>query len=172
MAEKIRIDTRALSVEDAAAFQKIRLEGILDSPTAFGSSNEEEVQFSLARVEERLAPSVEKAVFGAFVEDKLVGVTGIRRESQLKLRHKASIWGVYVKPDYRGYRIGRGLLEAAIDCAKSIEGVRQTTLTVTSLNVSALALYLSLGFVEFGQEPDALSIDGEYYDEKYLSLML
>ena len=172
MSEKARIEIRVLSGSDAAAFQRIRLEGLLESPTAFGSSHEEEVEFSLAKVEERLAPADGRAVFGAFDGETLVGVTGIRREHQLKLRHKTYIWGVYVTSPYRGKQVGRRLLEAAIECARSMEGVRQATLTVTVLNEFALSLYLSLGFVEFGLEPNALSIEGEYYDEKYLALML
>ena len=171
MAKNKRIEIRPLLVADAAAFQKIRVEGLLESPTAFGSSYEEEVQYALSTVEERLEPDNGRAVFGAFDGAALVVVTGIRREKHLKLMHKTTIWGVYVTTAYRGIRVGRRLIESALECARSMKEVWQTTLTVTAANASALTLYLSLGFVEYGHEPDSVANHGEYYDEKHLILM-
>ena len=48
--------------------------------------------------------------------------------------------------------IGRALIAACIDCAKKA-GYSQLELEVVSENSHAIALYKSMGFVEFGRNP-------------------
>ena len=55
----------------------------------------------------------EGAVFGAF-DSALVGVVGVRRQTRQKERHKAQIWGMYLREEHRGRGLGRRLMEAAI----------------------------------------------------------
>ena len=57
---------RRLTPADAAAFQELRLAALQESPTAFGSSYEEEREFSQAFIEERLAAKPDRGTFGAF----------------------------------------------------------------------------------------------------------
>ena len=51
-----------------------------------------------------------------------------------------------------GLGIGRALTEACIECAKKA-GYAQLELEVVAENKSALALYKSVGFVEYGRNP-------------------
>ena len=53
---------------------------------------------------------------------------------------------------YWGLGIGRALTEACIECAKKA-GYDQLELEVVAENKSALALYESVGFVEYGINP-------------------
>lgn len=48
--------------------------------------------------------------------------------------------------------IGRALMEACLECAKQM-GYVQAELEVVADNASAIGLYRSLGFVEFGRNP-------------------
>ncbi|WP_395683526.1 GNAT family N-acetyltransferase [Dokdonella sp.] len=102
---------------------------------------------------------------GAFDGPSLIGVAGLEREAMAKLSHKAGLWGMYIAPSARGRGIGAELIQTALNYAASAWGVRQVNLRVNTRNQSAVALYLKLGFVQFGLEHDSLLINGEYHDE-------
>lgn len=159
---------RILTRPDAAAFQSLRLEGLRESPAAFSSSHEEESNRPIDFVAARLAESPLGAVFGVFDGDRLVGVTGVRREEHAKLAHKAYLWGVYITPAYRRRGLGRGLLSAALEHAFGRLDVRQVNLGVGDTNRAAIGLYESLGFQTFGLERAFLCVDGVLYDERHM----
>lgn len=163
---------RRLVPSDATAFQALRLAALSECPSAFGSSYEEECSTPLATIEARLAPDSGRNMFGAFDGPELVGMVGVGREDAPKLRHKAFIRAVYVAPAHRGEGVARLLLEQALACALSMQGLRQISLDVTAGNAPALALYQSLGFVVFGREPRALFADGALHDKLYLARIL
>jgi len=156
---------RTLTPEDASVFQELRLQGLREAPTAFASSYEEKCDTPLAAVASRLVADVSGAVFGAFNESTLVGITGGRREEHNKLAHKAFIWGVHVAPTFRKLGIGRQLVSQALDYAFATLGVRQVNLGVNKSNLQAIALYETLGFKTFGVEEDFLLVDGVLHDE-------
>lgn len=159
---------RKLLAEDAAAFQELRLRALLDRPGAFTSSHAEEAGLSIEEVASRLAPTMDKAVFGAFDGDRLIGIAGVGREQMLKLAHKAYIWGMYVEPAARGKRWGRRLLEAATEFASDVRGVSQVVISVYSSNDAARSLYVAAGFVPYGIEPAAMQVDGRLFDEEHM----
>lgn len=163
---------RALTPDDAEVYRALRLEALELAPTAFGSSAEEERRRSLEVTRERLATSADAVVLGAFLGDALVGTAGLRREPNLKERHKAFVFGVYVTPGARRGGVARSLMHAVIEAAAAMEGLRRLRLAATSTNAAALALYESLGFEAYGTEPEALIVDGVAYDEVWMSLAL
>ena len=166
------METRILLAADAAAFQALRLEGLRDSPTAFTSSNEEECDLPLSHVAERLTPDANRAVFGAFEADKLIGTVGLLRERHRKLAHNTVIWGVYVTPAFRNRGVARRLLEQALRHAASMSGVRRVRIGVNAANASAVALYKSVGFEPFGLELGFMSVDGALQDELHMALLI
>lgn len=103
---------------------------------------------------------------------ELAAGAGIMRVPNLKLRHRANIWGVYCVPELRGTGLGRAVMLCAIEQARAWNGVEVIGLSVSARSPGALALYESLGFVRWGLEPDAMRIDGESFDEIFLSLRL
>ena len=88
----------------------------------------------------------------AELDGVIVGTAGIgcvgRRE---KTRHRAE-FGISVDKAYWGLGIGRALTEACIECAKKA-GYAQLELEVVAENRSAIGLYESEGFVEYGRNP-------------------
>ena len=165
------LQIRALIGADAQAFQALRLQGLLECPLAFSSSHEEEAGTSLATVGERLVEPG-GAVFGAFDNGVLVGLSGVRREAQRKLAHKAFIWGVYVAPGSRRTGAGRRLLTAALAYAGETLRVRQLMLGVHDKNLAAIALYRGLGFEPFGLERGFIRVDGVLHDELHMACAL
>lgn len=79
---------------------------------------------------------------------------------------------MYVAPAHRSQGVGKQLLKHALGFAACLDGVRQVTLVVTSGKAAALALYQSMDFTVCGQEPDALMVDGVYYDDIHMVRML
>jgi len=88
----------------------------------------------------------------AELDGVIVGTAGIgcvgRRE---KTRHRAE-FGISVDKACWGLGIGRALTEACIECAKKA-GYAQLELEVVAENRSAIGLYESVGFVEYGRNP-------------------
>jgi GNAT superfamily N-acetyltransferase len=169
------IEIRQLGPDDAAAFKSVRLQGLRESPEAFGSTYEEEVESPLdvvaTRLERASAPPM-RVVLGAFADHALVGIVGCYQEAKVKVQHKAVIWGMYVSPEARGQGLGRRLLESAVAEARAWPNVERVTITVVERVRRARALYLSAGFELFGREPDALRRHGVSDAMEYLSLPL
>lgn len=163
---------RRLTPEDATAYRRLRLYGLRECPTAFCASYEEESARSPEALAKRLEPTPDSWTFGAFSGKRLVGLLTLIRDSQLKARHKAAIYGVYVAPAVRGQGIGRLLLAQGIATARAMESVRQIRLGVVAANRTALRFYRSAGFVEYGKERHALLIEGRFYDETLMALRL
>ncbi len=82
------------------------------------------------------------------------------------------IWGVYTSPSVRQRGIARAVLAACIDHAHTWPGVARINLSASNRSVAANHLYQSLGFTQWGIEPDAIRIDGESADEYHYSLAL
>lgn len=163
---------RRLSPSDANSFQALRLAGLRDTPSAFGSSYEEEVDFSPATIESRLLLKSDRGVFGAFDGDNMVGLVALGRENMAKLAHKAMIWGMYVSPEAREKGFGRALLLEALSLAKSVPGILQVNLCVNATNTPAIRLYESVGFKPFGHESGAMLINDVLHDEIHMCLHL
>jgi len=163
---------RRLVSSDAAAFQSLRLAGLRGSSFAFGSSYEEECDTPLSTIEARLAPDSGRNMFGAFDGDQLVGIVGVGRETALKVRHKAYVRAMYVAETHRGQGVGRQLMEHALAFAATLEGVQRVTISVTAGNAQAVGLYQSLGFVEFGREPESMIVEGRFHDEIMMSAVM
>ena len=160
---------RRLISADAAAFQALRLFALRECPTAFSSSYEEECATPLSVIEGYFAPASGRHFFGVFDGEQLAGMIGVGRETMHKVRHKASIRGMYVAPGQRGKGAGKLLLDAALAFVASMKGVSQLNLTVTADNAAAIALYVSHGLHVYGREPAGLCIDGVMLDNLHMA---
>lgn len=154
------VEIRRLTPDDAELYRTVRLEGLERHPEAFGASFETERAAPLSFFSQRLA---ESCVFGAFMGTDLQGVEGHFASTSLKERHKAVLFGMYVRPAGRGTGIGQALVDAVVSDAK--EQYDSIQLTVLTSNGSARRLYERCGFETYGVEPRSLLVDGVYYDE-------
>jgi ribosomal protein S18 acetylase RimI-like enzyme len=152
---------RRLLPADAAAYQALRLEGFTRHPFQFRVAAEDELGLSLQIVGERLAGTF---VAGGFAEDGLVGIAGLTRFEGAKLRHRALVWGMYVRERARGGGLGHELMRALLAEARS-QGIEQVILTVAAENGRARHLYERWGFFVYGTEPGAIKSPEGYLDE-------
>ena len=162
------ITIRLLDAQDAQRFTQLCLQAIETSPTAIWPTWQEEQSRSTEQTVARIQSTPTQAVFGAFLGDLLVGLTGVRREPLSQVAHKATIWGVFVDPAQRGKGIAQALLAAATTHASYDWGSVQLMLCVNAENLAAKKLYANQGFVTFGVEPCAMQVDGRFYDEEHM----
>lgn len=163
---------RPLTPADTPSFKALRLAALQAAPTGAASSYEEEKDLSDADFSARLVVAPDRAVFGAFDGDRLVGIAGMRREAMRKFQHKGFLWGVYVDPTTRGQGLSKQLLNEAIAFARKVPGMTQINLVVVANNTPAVSLYRSLGFQEYGKELNSMMADGVLYDELLMVLPL
>jgi RimJ/RimL family protein N-acetyltransferase len=151
---------RPLTPVDTSLYRDIRLEGLKQDPAAFSSSFEREAAMPLSWFEERI---VKGNILGAFAADELVAVAGYWPQEGAKVKHRAALWGMYVRPAARNSGLGRRLVEAVVNHASG--RVEHLLLSVVSENEAAHRLYQKLGFSEYGREMKALKLGGRYLDE-------
>ncbi|MDN2671924.1 MULTISPECIES: GNAT family N-acetyltransferase [unclassified Janthinobacterium] len=163
---------RLLTPADTAAFCALRLRAILDSPSSFSSSREDELARTPEEHVQRIADGPLHRAFGAFDGERLVGFAGLRRESMRQLSHKALLWGVFVDVAQRGKGVARRLVNACIAQAEADPAVMQVHLSVNAENNAALGLYESLGFIAYGTEPRSMRVGELFYDEHHLALLI
>ncbi|NBT83138.1 MAG: GNAT family N-acetyltransferase [Betaproteobacteria bacterium] len=146
----------------ASAFQALRLFGLRESPTSFGSSYEEEHSRTDPQIVAHLVGSPERKFLGCFNDAELAGVVGVGREQSVKERHIAFVRSMYVTPTARRQGVGLQLMLNAIACAAAWDGVEQITLSVTASNHAAVGLYQSVGFWRRGTDglPNSLRSEG------------
>jgi ribosomal protein S18 acetylase RimI-like enzyme len=153
------MNIRRLTEADAAAFREIRLEALRTSPESFGASYEDNKD----RPDSAFADMLKRYVVGAFIDGVLAGNAGFYSETNLKEVHRGHIWGVYVRPAYRGTGVARALIEDIIAHAR--QHVLQLELSVVTSNETARTLYERLGFSTYGTVPRALKVNGQFVDE-------
>jgi ribosomal protein S18 acetylase RimI-like enzyme len=162
------MEIRKLKSSDAEDYVRLRLEALRENPEAFATTYEETVSIGhevLVQKTAKQLSSQEAFTIGAFVEDQLVGVATFMREQKTKLRHKGSVFAMYVTPSKRGKGIGKRLLEELVERAKKLNGLEQLHLTVVAKNEAAVQLYRSLGFEVYGTERNAMKFEEQYWDE-------
>jgi ribosomal protein S18 acetylase RimI-like enzyme len=161
------MEIRKLTAADAMDYRALRLEALANDGDAFGASLEDAQRAPLSKTADRLA-GTDAMTFGAFLEGKLVGNVTLARDTGTKLRHRASVYAVYVTASARGRGIAYRLMQELIAAAGAIEEIEQLYLAVSSGNTAALKLYKNLGFEKYGIDVRAMKIGGRYVDEELM----
>jgi ribosomal protein S18 acetylase RimI-like enzyme len=126
------------------------LRGLLEAPTAFGSTHAREAAFEDATWIERArggATDRDRATFVVEREGTIVGLaTGLAGDPAAD---EATLVGMYVAPEVRGRGVGDALVEAVTGWAVGRDLAR-LRLWVTETNAPAIALYRRHGFQDDG----------------------
>lgn len=169
MAMPIGIVLRPLEDVDFHSFLDIQSDALKNAPEVFGSDYEWFEGLSLLSKEQRFEKYMmfpHRYLLGAFTsEGVLVGMIGFSNDHhRSKIKHKGTIWGLYITPEHRGKGIASTLVQSVISAAGDV-GVELIQLAVSTQNVDSYALYLRLGFVVYGTEVRAMKVNDEYIDE-------
>jgi ribosomal protein S18 acetylase RimI-like enzyme len=142
------------------------------APWAFTATPDDDMALDLAHLRSSLGES-ENAIFAVEAAESpstLVAAAGVYRMKSPKFAHRARVWGVYVDSRHRGKGLGRAVVATAVELAASWQGVDFVDLSVSANSPEARRLYESLGFQQWGREPETLQHDGQRYDEINMTL--
>ncbi len=161
---------RRLVPADAVSYRALMIGAYRDEKDAFTSTAAEREALPLAWWEARVAVDDDAAelVFGAFDARQLVGAAGLNFERRTRTRHKATLFGMFVHPDFRGRGVAAALVRAVLAQARATPGIAVVQLTVTDTNAAALRLYERSGFRAFGTEPLAVRIGAAYLAKTHM----
>ncbi|MBW8828632.1 MAG: GNAT family N-acetyltransferase [Burkholderiales bacterium] len=194
----VELPVRLLGVNDAVAYKTLRDDMLAHYPDAFTSDAQAELRKPASTYLSRFAlPDGDPArfSFGAWLvsrqatnagcslaleahcgvappRDQLVGAISCERDERIKVRHVGHIAGMMVRPEMQGQGIGRALLHACIAQARVLREIEMLTLSVTSTNAPAIALYEAAGFVRYGRLLRAIKLGNDYFDKDQMMLTL
>lgn len=155
---------RVLVDSDFEPWNKVRTQGLDVSPFAFGRSNEDELP-TRERLFKNNINRDDRFILGLFLGDEMIGISGFFRHEPIKAFHKGTVWSVFVNPDFQGKGYGRKLMDETLKEAWKMDGLETILIGVSSNNPPAINLYRSLGFSDYGREPNCLKHEGNYVDE-------
>ena len=162
---------RPFHFDELDAAHQVRLTALQESPDAYGTSYAEEAEATEQWKAARYGQSDDRVAFGAFHADgRAVGLAILSRQDRVKTRHKANVQGVYVLPDYRGQGLGRKLMRAMTDHARTWDGVEILQLGVLTTNAAGIHLYESLGYKTYSHERHCHKV-GDRYNDLYMMEM-
>jgi ribosomal protein S18 acetylase RimI-like enzyme len=164
---------RRLAIQDTETYRDIRLHGLLHDPLAFTGCHDEESMMPPADFGDRIGePQGLSAIFGTFLmtTGEMIGTVALDVPTAVKLRHKATLWGMYTLPSARGLGAGRAMMAHLVGYARQI-GIERVLLVVTATNV-ARHWYEQEGFRLYGVERHAVKTSLSYEDDELRVLEL
>ena len=153
---------RRVLPSEAQTYQRLRMEGLVRHPECFRIATEDEVALPLPDVAKKLDSGY---VLGGFLEGDLVGIAGLSALPGAKAKHKALLWGMYVREEARGLGIADRLMEGILSEAR-VRGFEQIQLTVIANNPRAYKVYERWGFKVYGTEVKSVKVGDTYFDEQ------
>ena len=159
---------RRVTEVEVEALIDIRLEALKNHPVAFSADYEKELERPIEEWHKRVAESV---VFIAWDGNSAAGMAGFFGGRSSKTNHHGDIWGVYVRPAYRGQGLGDRLVMRCLQHARD-DDFTMVYIAAASSNTAAIRCYARCGFSVYGLQPMAVCVDGEYYDELLMAQRL
>ena len=157
---------------DAEHYRNIRLEALSNNPDSFGTMYDEESIMTIDKFRERIPVDNNNFILGYYKDKDLIGIVAFYQEARMKVRHKAYIRSMYVRPECRKKGIGKLLLNELIERAKAIKEIEILLLDVVTNNLPAKQLYLSFGFQIYGIEKMAYKFNHQYFNMESMSLRI
>lgn len=103
--------------------------------------------------------------------EEIAGLSTITSSHKIKSRHDAEL-GVVVAKKYQGKGIGTALIRQVIDWVKENGITTRMSLEVRADNIKAVEIYLRFGFVIEGCKKNSTRLNGIYYDDYIMGMML
>jgi ribosomal protein S18 acetylase RimI-like enzyme len=151
--------------EDWQDVLNLRLTALNESPQAFGQTPEDALATGENEWRRRLSAG-QYTCAKKIGTRELIGMVCAVQEKNHKCKHIAHIYSMYILPRARSQGIGRTLMLGIIeDVLRTMPEVIKLELRVSTNQVEARNLYLSLGFQDVGLLEKELFVDGVYIDE-------
>jgi ribosomal protein S18 acetylase RimI-like enzyme/SAM-dependent methyltransferase len=150
------IEVRRAVPEEWEALKELRLAALRESPDAFSSTYEREARVDEAAWRGWITGEGWDGAVATFVAEEQGRVLGMATAYRPD-DEPGTVWmfAMWVRPEHRGRGIGRALVEAVVDQARSLGG-EVVVLRVTEGNAAATNLYASCGFIGTPDRPEPL----------------
>lgn len=162
-----RISIGTLKKEQWQDYRDIWLEALKESPEAFTATYEDQSAISDDIWKQRLDAVIRERdgiIVFALVDNKPIGMVGAYFEDNPKFRHIATVWGAYVKPEYRKQGVARDMANELFRRLQEVERiVKIKTYSITNGHL-AVNVYRHFGFEIIGISKKELLINGLFYD--------
>jgi RimJ/RimL family protein N-acetyltransferase len=160
-----------LNKNHVAQYRALRLNCLQLFPDLFGSTYAEESAQNQLIYEKYIEEQTDgKPMFGAFIGDELVGITGFNQEERQKTRHKGEVVQMFVNPQFKGQKIGEYLLNYLINWCFNQPEIEQLKLTVLLHNSKAIKLYEKMSFESYLIDNQYFKSGEIYYDQLFMKL--
>lgn len=107
----------------------------------------------------------------AMAGDEIAGLSTITSSHKIKSRHDAEL-GIVVAQKYQGNGIGTKLIQSVISWVKENNITSRISLEVRADNIKAINIYMKLGFIVEGCRKNSTLLNGIYYDDYLMGMML
>ncbi len=160
---------RLFTPEDYDDYYAFRLLGLQQAPHMFATDANTWESTPTHVFEKHLEASQSRRapILGVWQDDQIIGMVGLKLSTEPTVAHKATLWGGFVSPQHRRQGIAKQLLAFAIKTAQKLNHVRQLRVVINASNQEAISLFENAGFEQFGLEPKAKLVDGEFQDQLY-----
>jgi RimJ/RimL family protein N-acetyltransferase len=161
------VTIRVATVDDAPHLLALRLEALTIHPEAFAADIDKTAEAGENAWVEQITENTcteSGSIVIACTANEVIGMTGIVRGHWPKTRHSGMLWGVYVSPNWRGYKIGAAIVNGCVEWGAT-HNLTVVTLGVTNSNLPAICCYTACGFKEYGVVRRAILYNSNYYDE-------
>ena len=167
----MQINYRLLNAVDIESYRKLRLACLKNHPGNFGTTYEEALLDGCSKFTKVLATNNSNDfMFGAFSNDKLIGICGFVQQGRIKTNHHGEIAQMYVDPAFAGKGTGTILLKHAIEKAFENKAIDQVLLSVVYSNEKAVATYKKIGFTEYGKLENYFKENGRSWTQLFMVL--
>lgn len=157
-------ELKRLGAEDFEDYHQIRIEGFEQQEREFRFSSQDEIKLPKNVVIERLKSDF---IVGSYYDGHIVGIAGITRFVGSKLKHRALLWGMYVRPQYRGKNVANAIISSLINHSTDV-GIESIVLTVVSSNLHAINFYKKWHFIPYAIDPYAVKLNNDDYLDEVL----
>lgn len=103
--------------------------------------------------------------------EEIAGLSTITSSHKIKSGHDAEL-GIVVGKKYQGKGIGTALIRQVIDWVRENGITTRMSLEVRADNVKAVNMYMKFGFVVEGCRKNSTRLNGTYYDDYVMGMML
>ena len=137
----------------------------------FGANEFQMTAAELAEFIQKCADTSNTLMLVGEVEGKIAGSLTFKGGERKRVEHTGE-FGITVAREYWGLGIGPRLIEALIEWARATDIIRKINLRVHQSNSRAIELYRRLGFEEEGFITREYMIDGQFYGNIFMGLVI
>lgn len=139
---------KKLTRADWQIFKELRLQMLIEEPHAFTTTYEQVSEYSETEWKNRTA-SDKAGILVIFVDDKPAGMNGFYYKDE---KDKVTIWGMFVKKEFRERGFGKKLMDAIEKEIRKDKAVKKINICVMTSQIPAWELYKKQGFVEVARD--------------------